>query len=144
MSIFIMDNIGLDTTDVPLKMFSEAELFTVQNKFDEAFIKLDSISILFPEHSLEDDIIYQKAELHKRLKNIDKAIELYTAVYENYPEEIRADNALFKAAEIYQNQLKDLDQAKSLYEKLFIDFSNSTFAIEARKRYRILRGDDIQ
>jgi len=144
MSIFIMDNMGLDTTDVPLKMFSEAELYTVQNKFDEAFVKLDSVSLLFPEHSLEDDIIYQKAELNSRLKNIDKAIALYTTVYEDYPEEIRADNALFKAAEIYQNQLKDLEQAKNLYEKLFIDFSNSTFAIEARKRYRILRGDDIQ
>lgn len=144
MSIFIMDNMGLDTTDVPLKMFSEAELYTVQNKFDDAFTKLDSISNLFPEHSLEDDIIYQKAELYSRLKDIDKAIELYTKVYEEFPEEIRADNALFKAAEIYHNQIKDLDQAKALYEKLFIDFSNSTFAIESRKRYRILRGDDIQ
>jgi len=144
MSIFIVDNMGLDTTDVPLKMFSEAELYTVQNKFDNAFEKLDSISILFPEHTLEDDIVYQKAELNLRLKNIEQAIELYTTVYENYPEEIRADNALFQAAEIYHYQVKDLEQAKLLYEKLFIDFSNSTFAIEARKRYRILRGDDIQ
>ena len=144
MSIFIMDNMGLDTTDVPLKMFSEAELYTVQNKYDEAFIKLDSVSTMFPEHSLEDDVIYQKAQLYTRLKDVDKAIELYTIVYEKYPEEIRADNALYNAAEIYHYNLKDLEQAKALYEKLFIDFSNSTFAIEARKRYRILRGDDIQ
>lgn len=144
MSIFIMDNMGLDTTEVPLKMFSEAELLTIQNKFDSAFAKLDSIKTLFPEHSLEDDIVYQKAELYKRLKDIDKAIELYTSVYENYPEEIRADNALFSVAELYHYQIKDLEQAKLLYEKLFIDFSNSTFAIESRKRYRILRGDDIQ
>lgn len=144
MSIFIMDNMGLDTTDVPLKMFSESELLTVQNKFDEAFEKLDSINELFPEHSLADDIIYQKALLHNKLKNTDKAIELFTLVYETYPEEIRADNALFNVAEIYEFQLKDLEKAKPLYEKLFLEFSNSTFAIEARKRYRILRGDDIQ
>ena len=28
MSVFIVDNMGLDTTDVPLKMFAEAELLT--------------------------------------------------------------------------------------------------------------------
>ncbi len=143
MSVFIMDNMGLDTTDVPLKMFAESQLLTVQNRFDEAFSKLDSITTIFPKHSLEDDILYQKADLHTKIRNYDKAKELYTTVYTDFAEEIRADNALFKLAELYENQLGDLDQAKELYEKLFVDFSNSTFAIEARKRFRILRGDDI-
>ena len=144
MSIFIMDNMGLDTTDVPLKMFSEAELLTVQNRYDEAFDKLDSIITIYPQHGLEDDVKYQKAELNLRLRNYDKALELYTDVYENYVEEIRADNSLFAAAEIYEYYLQDMEKAKALYEKLFIDFSNSTYAVEARKRYRVLRGDNIQ
>jgi len=144
MSIFIMDNMGLDTTDVPLKMFSEAELLTVQNKYDASFAKLDSIMEIYPEHGLEDDIKYQKANLHLKLRDYDKALELYTDVYENYVEEIRADNSLFAAAEIYEFYLEDLEKAKELYEKLFIDFSNSTYAVEARKRYRILRGDNVQ
>lgn len=143
MSVFIMDNMGLDTTDVPLKMFSEAQLLTVQNRFDEAFIKLDSINELFPKHSLTDDIIYQKADLHTRLRDYDKAIELFTVVYTDYKEEIRADNALYNLASLYENQLANPEEAKTLYEKLFVEFSNSTYAIEARKRYRILRGDDI-
>jgi len=144
MSIFIMDNMGLDTTDVPLKMFSEAELLTVQNKYDASFAKLDSIMEIYPEHGLEDDIKYQKANLHLKLRDYNKALELYTDVYENYVEEIRADNSLFAAAEIYEFYLEDLEKAKELYEKLFIDFSNSTYAVEARKRYRILRGDNVQ
>jgi len=144
MSIFIMDNMGLDTTDVPLKMFSEAELLTVQNKYDASFAMLDSIMEIYPEHGLEDDIKYQKANLHLKLRDYDKALELYTDVYENYVEEIRADNSLFAAAEIYEFYLEDLEKAKELYEKLFIDFSNSTYAVEARKRYRILRGDNVQ
>jgi len=144
LSIFILDNMGLDTTDLPLKMFAESELLTYQNKFDDAFAKLDSISEMFPEHALEDDILYQKANLYLMIKDYEKAKELYTKVYEDFPEEIRADNALFKLAELYEYQLEDEEQAKVLYEKLFIDFSNSTFAVEARKRYRILRGDNIQ
>jgi len=143
MSVFIMDNMGLDTTDVPLKMFAEAQLLTVQNRFDEAFTQLDAIVSQYPEHSLEDDILYQKAELHTKLRQYDDAVVLYTKVYEDFNEEIRADNALFNLATLYESQLGDPDKAKELYERLFIDFSNSTFAIEARKRYRILRGDDI-
>jgi len=144
MSIFIMDNMGLDTTDIPLKMFSESELLTVQNKYDEAFVKLDSIIDTYPEHDLEDDVVFQKANLHFKLRDYSKALELYTYVYENFPEEIRADNSLFKSAELYEYQLQDPEKAKELYEKLFVDFSNSTYAIEARKRFRLLRGDNIQ
>ena len=79
-----------------------------------------------------------------RQREYQKALDLYTKVYENYPEEIRADNSLYAAAELYEYQLEDTEKAKELYEKLFIDFSNSTYAVEARKRFRVLRGDNIQ
>ncbi len=143
MSVFIVDNMGLDTTDVPLKMFAEAELLTLQNKYDMAFGKLDSITSIYPKHSLEDDILFQKAELYTKLRDYTAAVDLYTTVYTQYNEEIRADNALFNLAMLYDNQLDDSEKAMELYEKLFVDFSNSTFAIEARKRFRVLRGDDI-
>lgn len=144
LSVFIMDNMGLDTTDIPLKMFATAELYTVQNKYDEAFAILDSISHLYPEHSLEDDILYQKANLHYKLKDMEAAKILYRKVYENFPEEIRADNSLMKLAEIIELHDNKPQEAMALYEKLFVDFSSSTFAVEARKRYRVLRGDNIQ
>ena len=77
------------------------------------------------------------------LKQYDIARDLYTKVYTEFPEEIRADNALYNLAQLYEYQLEDPEQAMGLYEKLFIDFSDSTFAVDARKRFRILRGDDI-
>ena len=144
LSVFIMDNMGLDTTDVPLKMFSTAELYTVQNKYNEAFAILDSISLLYPEHSLEDDVLYQKANLYYQLKDMESCKKLYKQVYENYPEEIRADNSIMKLAEILETHDNKPEEAMALYEKLFVEFSSSTFAVEARKRYRVLRGDDIQ
>ena len=144
LSVLIMDNMNLDTTSTPLYMYSQAELLSFQNKYDAAFTKLDSIGILFPEHSLDDDVLYSKAQFYLKLKEYDKAIESYEAIIESYPEEIRCDNAIFELAALYENRLDKPEKAKELYEKLFIDFSNSTFAIEARKRFRILRGDNIQ
>ena len=83
MSVFIMDNLNLDTTDVTLAMFATAELLVFQNKFDEAFIKLDSVATKFPEHSLIDDIYYTKAQIYKKLQQPDKAIEMYNLIIEN-------------------------------------------------------------
>jgi hypothetical protein len=37
--------------------------------------------------------------------------------------------------------LKDDEKAKAYYEKIILDYKDSTFSIEARKRYRKLRGD---
>ncbi len=143
-SVFIMDNLGLDTTDVPLKMFAISDQLIFQNRFDDAFEKMDSILILFPKHGLEDDILYNKANIFRKQRKYDDAIAAYDTIITNYPEEIRADNSLFELAELHEKILLKPEKAKDLYEKLFLDFSGSTYAVEARKRYRILRGDDIQ
>ena len=143
-SVSIMDNLNLDTTAVPLQMFARAELLQFQNKYDESFTTLDSIEQKFPEHGLLDDILYVKAQLYFKLKQYEDAELAYKEIIEKYPEEIRADNSIYELAELYQLVLDRPEEAEKLYEKLFLDYSNSTFAVESRKRYRILRGDDIQ
>ncbi len=143
-SVFIMDNLGLDTTAVPLQMFATSEQLIFQNRFDEAFGKMDSILILFPKHGLEDDILFNKATIYTKQRKYDQAIAAFDTIILKYPEEIRADNSIFELAELYENVLKQPEKAKPLYEKLFLDFSGSTYAVEARKRYRKLRGDDVQ
>lgn len=144
LSVFIMDNMGLDTTAVPLGMYAEAELLSFQNKFDEAFAKLDSISTVYPDHTLIDDILYRKANMYVELGELEQAIQMYDAIIENHVEEIRCDNAIIELAGLYENRLDQLDKAQALYEKLFLEFSNSTYAVEARKKYRVLRGDQVQ
>jgi TolA-binding protein len=141
LSVFIMDNLGLDTTAKPLELYAKSELLVFQNKYEEAKKLWTEIETEFPEHSLADDILYVKAQMYTRQREYQKAAEMYQRVLDDYGEEIRADNALFALARLYETNLQDVEKAKALYEKLFIDFSNSTLAVEARKRYRILRGD---
>ncbi len=146
MSVFIMDNLGLDTTAAPLMIFSQADLLTFQNKFEEAFTKLDSIKVLFPEHSLEDDVFYTKSKVYFKQRNYSKAAEMLQTIIDNYPESIRVDNALFELAEMYERefQLNDKEKAAKLYERILFEHSGSTFSVEARKRYRRLIGDAVQ
>jgi tetratricopeptide (TPR) repeat protein len=144
MSVFIMDNTGLDSNTVAMKMYAEAELLVFQNKYDEAFTKMDSITKVYPKHSLEDDIYYLKAHIYTQKRDYDKSIAAYQFIIDNYKEDIRGDNALFELAEIYENRQINKVKAKELYEKLFTDYSSSILAVEARKRFRILRGDKVQ
>ena len=144
MSVFITDNMGLDTTDVPLKMYAESELLLFQNKYDEALNKLTEIDTLFPEHSLTDDILYSKAQIYEKLKDYDQSKSMLESIIENHVEEIRCDNALFELAELYEGPLANKEEAMKLYKRLFEEFSNSTLATIARKRFRVLRGDEVQ
>jgi tetratricopeptide (TPR) repeat protein len=143
MDVFIMENTGMDSTTTALEAYAQAELLVFQNKYAEAFVKLDSLRREFPDHTLEDDIYYLKAQMYKKLRALDKAIECYDKIVTNYKDDIRADNALFEMAALYEGPLNNKEKAKGLYEKLFTDFTGSTLAVEARKRFRILRGDKL-
>ncbi|MEZ4985052.1 MAG: tetratricopeptide repeat protein [Saprospiraceae bacterium] len=143
LSVFIMDNLGLDTTATALQMYADAELLVFRNQFEASFEKLDSLVALFPDHSLQDDVLYLKGQINSKKRDYTQAATLFEQVVEKFPDDIRADNALFALAELYERHLGDKEKAQQLYENLFIDYSNSTFAVEARKRFRILRGDSI-
>ncbi len=144
MSVFIMDNLGLDTTAQALKMYSEADLLVFQNRFNDAFQKLDSLEQNFPSHSLEDDVLYLKSKIYTKKRDYEQTALKLQQIIDKHKDGIRADNALFELASLYETHLNNTEKAKELYEKLFIEYSASTFAVEARKRFRILRGDKIQ
>ena len=144
LSVFITDNLGLDSTETAMKMYAKADLLVFQHKYDEAQELLGQLLKKFPEHSLRDDVLYTKAQIFTKKRLIDEAIASYKEIVEKYPEEIRADNALFQMAILYQKYKNQPEKAIPLFEKVFIDYSGSTFAVEARKIYRELRGDSVQ
>lgn len=144
LSVFIMDNLNLDTTAAAISLYSGAELLVFQNRFAEAFQKLDTLRREFPEHSLQDDILYLEAQIYEKEHDYPKAAAMYQEVAEKYKDEIRADNALYALAQLYEFKVINLEKAKGLYEKIFTDYSGSVFAVESRKRFRVLRGDKVQ
>ena len=143
LSLVISDAIGVDTNAVPLQWFASAELLIRQNKTREAIAKMDSINLIWPDHSLVDDILMQKAAIAYRNGNYKEAADLYQKVVNEFGTDIFADDALFRLAELYELKLKDAEKAKALYETMMVDYSGSVFTTEARKRYRKLRGDKV-
>lgn len=143
LSLLISDAIGIDTNVVPLQMFASADLLLLQHKTTEGLQRMDSINILFDNHSLADDIYYKKGEVFTRQGKYKEALEAFQRVVDYYGEDIYGDDALFKMAEIYQYNLKDIDKAKSLYQEVLTKYPASVYTVEARKRFRKLRGDVV-
>lgn len=143
LSLAISDALAIDTNEAPLIIFSRADLLAFQNKDDQAIITLDSINTLFPNHALADDILFKKAQIGLKHGKYTEAAAFYESIVKDYSSDILADDALFKLADMNENQFKNIEKAKELYQKLVTDFSGSLYVVEARKRFRRLRGDSI-
>jgi len=141
LSLLISDALAIDTNVVPLMIFARADLLAFQNKDEQAKTTLDSINTLFPNHALADDILYKKAQIELKHANYAEAAALYDTIVKNYGDDILGDDALFKLADLNENQLKNPDKAKELYRQLLIKYPGSIYVVEARKRFRKLRGD---
>ncbi|MCI5057964.1 MAG: hypothetical protein MRY83_17760 [Flavobacteriales bacterium] len=143
LSNLITDNTGIDTTEIPMQYFAKADLLIMQNKDSAALMTLDSINADYPGHSLTDDILYLKYEMFYKRQKFDRAKGYLEQIIEKHSDDILADNALFKLAELYQFVYKDEQKAMEHYQSLLFDHKGSLFNVEARKRFRELRGDKI-
>jgi predicted Zn-dependent protease len=126
-----------------MQMFARAELLMYQNKDDEARATLDTITYLFPGHALFDDIEYTKSEMLVKKKEFEKAVPLLEDILKNFKEDLKADDATFLLAQIYEEHLNNKGKAMELYKSIITDYSSSLLVIEARKKYRLLRGDKL-
>ncbi|MES2395397.1 MAG: tetratricopeptide repeat protein [Bacteroidota bacterium] len=143
LSLLISDALAIDTNVAPLMIFSRADLLAFQNKDGQAKITLDSINTLFPSHALADDILYRKAQIELKHARYTEAAAYYDTIVKNYGDDILGDDALFKLAGLNEDQFKNLEKAKELYQQLLIKYPGSLYVVEARKRFRKLRGDSF-
>ena len=82
-----------------------------------------------------------KANMAMKQRDYTTAFSIYEKVYTGFPDDILADDALFKAALLQENYLNQPEKAKELYEKLIITYKGSVYAVEASAKFRKLRGD---
>jgi len=143
-SVLISDNIDMDSSTVALEIYARADLLLYRNREEAALVTLDSIFELADWHPIFDEVLLQKAKIKVRQREYELAADYLKTIVENYSYDITADNALFLLAELNETQFADDEKAMELYQKLMQDYPASLFTVEARKRYRSLRGDFVE
>lgn len=141
LSLLISDNISADTSGAALKMYARADLLIFAEEPEKALKTLDSIDRKYPGNSLTDDILMAKARLLIQQKEYAAAVPLLKEIANEHSFDLWADDAVFMLGDIYENHLSDKEQAKVYYQKIISDYAGSLWINEARKRFRILRGD---
>lgn len=144
LSMLIGDNLNFDTTGEALRMFARADLAGFQHNTKAALAILDSLETVFPESTLNDDLLLKRAQIFLQQGEVSKACEQLEKILLSYREEILGDNALMLLAGIYDYRLQQKDKAMDLYKELITTFPGSLYVVEARNRFRTLRGDTVQ
>ena len=144
LSLLIKDNSIEDSTQTALKQFARADLLTFQKKEIEAISVLKNLLENHKGEKIEDEALLKLAELYETKGEYEKAAESYLALIQFYNEDILADDAHYRLAKLYETKLNQPQKAKEYYELLIFNFVDSIYFVEARKKYRMLRGDEIE
>ena len=144
LSLLIKDNSLEDSTQTALKQFARADLLIFQKKETEAISVLKNLLENHKGEKIEDEALLKLGDLYEANGEFEKAEESYLALIQFYNEDILADDAHYRLAKLYEIKLNQPQKAKEYYELLIFNFEDSIYFVEARKKYRMLRGDEIE
>ncbi|WP_240614850.1 tetratricopeptide repeat protein [Polaribacter filamentus] len=147
----ITDNEPVDSIPSGLTQLARAELLAYQNKDLEA---LAEIQILFtskeilvnglvPGEVIYDDVLFFQAKLYIKQKRYEDAILSLAEIVAADNQGLLTDDVYFMMAEIYNYNLNDIEKAKEYYQKIIFEQPSSIYLVEARNKFRKLRGDNL-
>ena len=144
LSLLISDNSLDDSTQTALKLFSRADLLAFQNRDEEAIEVLDRILTDHKGEKIEDEALLKQAQLFEKTRENEKAEENYLKIIEYHKSGILGDNAHFGLAELYADTMGQPEKAQQFYEKIVFNYADSIYFVDARKKFRELRGDQLE
>ncbi len=113
----------------------ENEIYST-NAFDatktESLLKLyESFTERFPQSSNTASYLMKAGDLAMRLNKGDLAIEYFTRLHDEYPDDPKAPQSLFLKGFVYETILGDLDKARIFYESYISKYPNDVMVESA-------------
>jgi len=139
--LLINDNTVADSTQTALKEFAKGDYLLYQNRNQEAIAQFQSILKTFKGQEIESVTLLRLGRVYEKLGDYTQALAQYQDIIEHHSDGIYMDEALYYSAEIYNKQLKQPEKAKGLYEKIIFSHQDSIYFVDARRKFRELRGD---
>lgn len=143
LSLLIKDILMEDTTGSILKVLAHADLKALQGFNQEAASSLDSLNAVVSNAVITPRILIRKAELAINKNDFLTADSLYSTIYLRYPDSYLADEALYESAMLNTLSIQNEQVAREKFQLLIDHYPASVYVAEARRRYRMLRGDNI-
>ncbi len=143
LSLLIQDNLDLDTTASVMEEFAAIDLLVFQSKYQEALSRYDNLLKTHKDHSLVDEVLWESANIYIKLGDFEKGADFLEELLKNHKTDILGDDANFTLGKLNEEYLNNPDKALEIYTNQLKDYPGSIFNVEARKRLRKLRGDNL-
>ncbi|MDI6032590.1 tetratricopeptide repeat protein [Flavobacterium sp. LB2P84] len=138
--LLINDNTFADSTQTALKQFAKGDYLLYQNRNQEAVTQFQTILKNYKGQEIEAVTLLRLGKIYEKKGDFALALSQYQTIIDQHSDGIYIDEALYFSAEIYNKQLLP-EKAKPLYEKVLFNHQDSIYFVEARKKFRQLRGD---
>ncbi len=138
--LLINDNTVADSTQTALKQFAKGDYLLYQNRNQEAVTQFQTILKNYKGQEIEAVTLLRLGKIYEKKGDFALALSQYQTIIDQHSDGIYIDEALYFSAEIYNKQLLP-EKAKPLYEKVLFNHQDSIYFVEARKKFRQLRGD---
>ncbi|ARV07054.1 hypothetical protein BTO04_10300 [Polaribacter sp. SA4-10] len=148
--LIISDNEPVDSIPSGLTEYAKADLLAFQNKNEEAITVLTSI---LNNESLKtlnggflpitNNVLFKMAKLQIKQEKYEDAILNLEKIIATDEQGFLTDDVFYEMAEVYNNKLNSPEKASEYYQKIIFEHSSSIYLVDARKKYRKLRGDAI-
>lgn len=138
LTLFLIASCTSKKTDKEL--FDEAQENLKQDKIPEAVLAFEEIVNDHSESELAPEALSQLAGLYQNKliksisekENLEKAIDLFKKLHNEYPKSSFAPSGLFMAGFINANELQNYDEATKLYTQFLQEYPNDELAASAQ------------
>ena len=139
--LLINDNTAADSTQTALKEFAKGDYLLYQNRNQEAITQFQAILKAHKGQEIEAVSLLRLGQIYEKMGDFTLALSQYKEIIDHHSDGIYIDEALFFSAEVYSKQLQQPEKAKPLLEKIIFNHQDSIYFVDARKKFRELRGD---
>jgi TolA-binding protein len=132
--------VGCSSKKTDKELFDEAQKSLKQDKIPEAVMSFEEIVNDHKDSELAPEALSQLAGLYQNKliksisekENLEKAIELFKKLHDDYPKSEYAASGLFMAGFIYANDLKNFEEAKKCYQQFLKEYPDDDLAASAQ------------
>ena len=143
LGLLLQDLLAEDTTGFFLSKFADIDLLTFQGNYPKSIDEIEKLMITISNPVVVERLKYRLFKNFEATRQFQKAIEQLEQIHATKTSDLYLDDALFYSGIIYSDELKDKEKAMNQFLTLIKEIPGSVFAVEARKRLRILRGDGV-
>ncbi len=119
------DNLNGLINDLGTKIFEKPDVNGINKVNAEKYVDVcESYALVYPNDSLSAGYLFKAAEMSRALNSYGKTISLYDWITTYYPNDKNAPMALFLKGFLLENDLKNPDKAKEIYESFLSKYPN--------------------